>query len=863
MASTTLTNGEVRPPAASASTYLLSWNPTKWPWPNLDDAVAEVRDKGHHDTEWTCGNTRNLPAGSRFYLIRLGDDPKGLVGSGVTLSAPYEGRHWDTEKQASGGKAMRVRVRFDRLARTPFIRRNELSLEPFNAVHWDIQASGARINDGVVKALAAFWQDRRTVATAADIARSAPVARRWRARWEAAQQDADWVERNRLRDIKRREVVPAILQLLRGFLDGSVALEDFRDIFHRRSMNEWDLFGLKGSAAMLLNTLVKDLADADELRAQLVACLDVPSDEGAARQKLDAFAAYLDEQIAAGVSTSRRIAPKRIKFLASACWHMFDVEGWPPLYPSARKALAADGLLNEPPSIADSYLEYRQVFLALAGAVGLSSWEFEHLCDREADLLAAGREPTSQQDVEADEENVARERVWLVAPGPGAAEWERFRADGIIAIGWDYLGDLTQYADLEAIRSAIQEHEGTGVNPVHDALACHQFVSAMQVGDKIFAKKGRQEIVGYGVITSEYRHEPDRGEYAQVRTVDWKRAGSWVPRTKPLVTKTLTEIGQYPSLIADIQNALGITGSMRPGGDAPAAPALAYGMADALQEVFLTEPELNEAVELLRYKKNLVLQGPPGVGKTFIASRLARLLLGARDPERMTQVQFHQSYSYEDFIQGFRPSANGQFSLQEGPFLRVCEQALQDPDLPHVLLIDEINRGNLSKIFGELLLLIEADKRSSSWSVNLTYSTKPFHVPSNLYVIGTMNTADRSLALVDYALRRRFAFLSIQPALEHPLFAQTLTALGASPALGARIVQRIGALNRKICEDADLGDGFAIGHSYFCHAPKDSEADLDWYRRIVRTEIAPLLREYWFDDRERARDAVELLLAGD
>ncbi|HWO09910.1 MAG TPA: AAA family ATPase, partial [Polyangiaceae bacterium] len=719
------------------------------------------------------------------------------------------------------------------------------------------------VDETVVQALAALWHERSVAPTGADIARSAPVTRRWRARWEAAQQDADWVERNRLRDIKRREVVPAIQELLRGFIGGSVALDDFGDIFHRRSMNEWDLFGLKGAAGLLLNTLVKDLPDAAVLSAQLAACLERPADEQGARQKLEAFAAYLDEQITAGLSTTRRIGPKRIKFLASACWHMFDIEAWPPLYPSARKALEADGLLNETPSIADSYLEYREVFLSLAAALGLSSWELEHLCDREADASAAGTESPPQSGTEDEEDTATRERVWLVAPGPSAAEWEHFRADGIIAIGWDYLGDLTRYPDLDAIRSAIQEHEGTGINPVHDALACHQFVSEMQVGDKIFAKKGRHEIVGYGVITSEYRHEPARGEYGQVRSVEWKRAGSWVPRKKPLVTKTLTEIGQYPGLVADIQRALGITNSIHPGIDGPPTPSPVYGMSDALQEVFLLESDLAEAVELLRYKKNVVLQGPPGVGKTFIASRLARLLLGASDNQRVTQVQFHQSYSYEDFIQGFRPTENGQFRLVDGPFLRVCEQALQDPDLPYVLVIDEINRGNLSKIFGELLLLIEADKRSKNWSVNLTYSAEPFHVPSNLYVIGTMNTADRSLALVDYALRRRFAFIPIHPALDHPLFAQLLTDLGATPALQGRIVQRISGLNRRICEDPNLGDGFAIGHSYFCHAPKGSDADLDWYRRIVRTEIAPLLREYWFDDRERAREETARLLADD
>ena len=337
--------------------------------------------------------------------------------------------------------------------------------------------------------------------------------------------------------------------------------------------------------------------------------------------------------------------------------------------------------------------------------------------------------------------------------------------------------------------------------------------------------------------------------------------GSWTPRDKPLVTKTLTEIGQYPGLVEDIHRALGITQSIPPT-DGVQHPWPAYGMSDASREVFLTDTALREALDRLKYKKNLVLQGPPGVGKTFFAKRLAYLLLGAQDRERIAQVQFHQSYSYEDFIQGYRPDSSGQFKLVDGPFLRFCDQARQDARVPHVLIIDEINRGNLSKIFGELLLLIEADKRSDAWETTLTYSPEGqrFHVPSNLYVIGTMNTADRSLALVDYALRRRFAFITIDPAFEHPRFGETLAELGAPSALISRLSQRIGALNQRIRQDPNLGDGFCIGHSYFCRTAEGSEADVAWYERIIRTEVAPLLREYWFDDRARADEAVQQLL---
>ena len=222
-------------------------------------------------------------------------------------------------------------------------------------------------------------------------------------------------------------------------------------------------------------------------------------------------------------------------------------------------------------------------------------------------------------------------------------------------------------------------------------------------------------------------------------------------------------------------------------------------------------------------------------------------------------VQFHQSYAYEDFVQGFRPTDDGGFTLMDGVFHRFCERARANPETPHVFIIDEINRGNLSRIFGELLMLIEHDKRSKDYAVSLTYSDTRFHVPENVHILGMMNTADRSLALVDYALRRRFAFETLEPAYGtdygRSAFEKYLTKTGADSGLARRICERIGQLNAMIRADRELGRGFQVGHSYFV-PDKGDEPSGDWYRHIVDTQIAPLLREYWFDSPEIVEEAV-------
>lgn len=198
---------------------------------------------------------------------------------------------------------------------------------------------------------------------------------------------------------------------------------------------------------------------------------------------------------------------------------------------------------------------------------------------------------------------------------------------------------------------------------------------------------------------------------------------------------------------------------------APSTPE-PYSMDDALSELFLDQTSLERLLAIWTGKKNLILQGAPGVGKSFVAKRLGYLLLGAKDARRVETIQFHQSYSYEDFVQGYRPDGEGGFALREGVFHRFCAKASLSPSLPHVFIIDEINRGNLSKILGELMLLIEHDKRGPGWSATLSYSQPDeprFFVPANLYLLGMMNTADRSLSIVDYALRRRFSFFLLEP----------------------------------------------------------------------------------------------------
>ena len=267
-----------------------------------------------------------------------------------------------------------------------------------------------------------------------------------------------------------------------------------------------------------------------------------------------------------------------------------------------------------------------------------------------------------------------------------------------------------------------------------------------------------------------------------------------------------------------------------------------------LKDVFLTEPEYDKLRSLVLRKKNIILQGAPGVGKTFSAKRLAYSIIGEKNENRICMVQFHQNYSYEDFIRGYRPNDSGGFELQNGVFYNFCEIARNDTNNEYFFIIDEINRGNLSKIFGELLMLIETDKRGEKHKLNLVYGGTAFYIPENLHIIGMMNTADRSLAMIDYALRRRFSFYTMQPAFDNAAnngFEDYTQKIQCE--LYHTVVAKIRELNDTIRKDSTLGKGFEIGHSYF--VPEDpSVVDDEWVRNVVEYEILPLIEEYWFDN---------------
>ena len=440
--------------------------------------------------------------------------------------------------------------------------------------------------------------------------------------------------------------------------------------------------------------------------------------------------------------------------------------------------------------------------------------------------------------------NVKETDYWIYSPGDNACMWDEFFKNGIMGIGWDEVTNLKDFASKEEIKEFMKKVYDASYSYKNNAHCLWQFANEIKVGDVVLVKKGMHKIIGRGVVTSNYIYDSSRDTYKHIRKVDWQNNGEW-EHPGQAVMKTLTNISAYPDYVQKLLD-LFAEDSPEEVSEQKEIKYPPYSKDDFLNEVYMDEDTYNTLTEVLEAKYNVILQGAPGVGKTFAAKRLAYSIMGQKDTSRVAMVQFHQSYSYEDFIQGYRPSKEG-FELENGAFYKFCKEAEEDNERPYFFIIDEINRGNLSKILGELMMLTEKDKRGEK--IKLLYSNEWFTVPQNVRIIGMMNTADRSLALMDYALRRRFAFFDFAPAFSSEGFKNYLVEKN-SPKMES-LITVVESLNNTISSDESLGDGFRIGHSYFC---TDDEATDEWLKSVVEYEVIPLIKEYWFDEPTKVRD---------
>lgn len=439
--------------------------------------------------------------------------------------------------------------------------------------------------------------------------------------------------------------------------------------------------------------------------------------------------------------------------------------------------------------------------------------------------------------------DVKKTQYWLHSPGPGAGWWDEFYDNSEMGLGFDEIGDLSRYNSQEEIKLKFKQIHGNNSFYIGNANTCWQFIHDMQIGDVVFARRGRNEIIGKGVVESEYEYDESNDNYHKIRKINWTHNGVWNYDLGKLASKILKDI---TSLQEEVDNINALFDDDENVGDNRDFEYPTYSADKFLDEVYINEDDYETLVNLLKNKKNLIVQGAPGVGKTFMAKRLAYSIMGVKDTNRVMMVQFHQSYSYEDFVMGFRPAKNG-FELKHGSFYEFCKKAEEDSDNSYFFIIDEINRGNLSKIFGELFMLIENDKRGDKNRIRLLYSNEFFFIPKNVHLIGLMNTADRSLAMIDYALRRRFAFFDLKPGFDTEGFRNYQENLESSKFNS--LIETMKELNQEIENDESLGEGFRIGHSYLCNIKEeDIDEKLDY---IVEYELIPLLKEYWFDDSEK------------
>ncbi|MEX2445187.1 MAG: AAA family ATPase [Alkalispirochaeta sp.] len=449
------------------------------------------------------------------------------------------------------------------------------------------------------------------------------------------------------------------------------------------------------------------------------------------------------------------------------------------------------------------------------------------------------------QRTEQDHEEIGSDaRWWLYAPGEGAKYWDNYADEGVMAIGWREIGDLNEYDTREDIAVALREAKGTPDKSYMNAsLACWEFVHVMKPGDVIIPKRGLYEYIGFGIVSSEYRYEPNREDQPNVRDVKWIKMGSWPEPNGQIVLKTLTDITKYPDYVERLRGWI-VDGSVP-------------------EDTRVDRTHVDAST-----RRNFILYGPPGTGKTYKTVDFALSIIegypltgyegeerddvmrrfhAMTDSNRIEFVTFHPSFSYEEFIEGIRPRVEQGavvFDIRPGVFLRLCDLAATDPENPYVLVVDEISRGNAARVFGELITLIEDDKRSGApnqLATTLPYSGRRFSVPANVYIVGTMNTADRSVEALDTAFRRRFSFVEMLPRPE-------LLSLADTADVDIDLGSILAAMNWRIEKLIDRDH--QIGHAYFMRIAS-ADDPLQAIREVFVDRVIPLLREYFYSDQAK------------